>query len=218
MGLLDLLFRTICVGCGALNTSLCARCEQSIHRTNRPILVGTASLPTWSGARYDAALRKVVLAAKQTGRTQFLDVMAQLVARAITLALVQLQCEGAVGLVPIVSGKKTRQSSGLDIASEICRRAIPLAAIGGVELVRILALSSRQGDVSQKQLGRADRAANVRGKFTVHDYHRLVGLPLLIVDDVVTTGATIESAASVLRRAGGNIVGAVVACDRPTRV
>jgi predicted amidophosphoribosyltransferase len=63
----------------------------------------------------------------------------------------------------------------------------------------------------QSLLGKAARVANLRCAFRVDDPARLRGLHLLLVDDVATTGATLEAASAILRKAGAAAVTAVTA-------
>jgi ComF family protein len=59
-------------------------------------------------------------------------------------------------------------------------------------------------------LGAGDRRRNVRGAFAVRDRERVRGRTVLLVDDVMTTGATAHECAHVLRRAGARAVDVVV--------
>ena len=63
----------------------------------------------------------------------------------------------------------------------------------------------------QTSLGKADRLANLRQAFRVPRPAQVRGLRLLLVDDVATTGATLDAAAAALRRAGRPRITAVVA-------
>ena len=63
----------------------------------------------------------------------------------------------------------------------------------------------------QADLDREDRSGNVRGAFDLRPGARLKGLRLLLVDDVLTTGATAETCAALLKSAGARSVTAVTA-------
>jgi predicted amidophosphoribosyltransferase len=58
----------------------------------------------------------------------------------------------------------------------------------------------------QTQLSESERRTNVRGAFTVRTPELLAEKSVLLVDDVYTSGATIEECARVLRRAGAAVV------------
>ncbi|HWQ89043.1 MAG TPA: ComF family protein [Desulfitobacteriaceae bacterium] len=58
----------------------------------------------------------------------------------------------------------------------------------------------------QVELNRRDRLQNLRGAFIVSDFRRLTGLSVWLVDDVITTGATLEACAQVLLESGVSMV------------
>lgn len=75
-------------------------------------------------------------------------------------------------------------------------------------------LRSVGAGVDQRALGRAARESNTEGMFAV----RFVpGRPVLLIDDVVTTGATLRAAAEALREAGVAVLGAVTVASTPLR-
>jgi ComF family protein len=105
-----------------------------------------------------------------------------------------------------------RRERGFDQAEELARvmaRQLDLPLIGG--------LSRRRQTVAQHALGRGARAGNVSGVFTVDPsaLQRLHGRWLVVVDDIVTTGATLAGCADALLGAGAAAVSAMaVARDR----
>jgi predicted amidophosphoribosyltransferase len=66
---------------------------------------------------------------------------------------------------------------------------------------------------AQKLLTVADRETNLRGAFRLR--RAVAGRRILIVDDVVTSGATLREAARVLLAGGAEVVGAAVAASTP---
>ncbi|MBX3023391.1 ComF family protein [bacterium] len=92
-------------------------------------------------------------------------------------------------------------------------QAVPLArALGRVcgQPVELLALVRTRPTPPQVGLGAGDRRRNVRGAFAVRYPERVQGRTVLLVDDVMTTGATAHECARVLQRAGARAVDVVV--------
>ena len=79
-----------------------------------------------------------------------------------------------------------------------------LARRAGLRPSRVL--RRNRGTARQKSLGAQDRAANLRGALLAT--RSLAGRSFLIVDDVLTTGATLDEAARAIRAAGGTVLGA----------
>lgn len=113
---------------------------------------------------------------------------------------------GFDGIVPVPLHWWRRLTRGYNQAERIAR---PLASRLGVPLVQ--ALRRPRPTRAQTSLGRAARDANLRGAFDVPRPGRVRGLRLLLVDDVATTGATLDAAAAALMRAGADGVTALVA-------
>ncbi len=82
----------------------------------------------------------------------------------------------------------------------------------------VLGLERGRATIAQFELGRDERAANVAGAFRLRDdpaARAVIGRWVLLVDDVVTTGATLAACATALRRGGAVAVSAIaVAWER----
>jgi ComF family protein len=113
---------------------------------------------------------------------------------------------GLDAAVPMPLHWRRRLHRGFNQAETI---ACPLARALGLPVVPHL--RRIRATPPQSLLGRPARIANLRRAFRVPHPDRLRGLSLLLVDDVATTGATLEAAASVLRQAGAARVVAVTA-------
>src|SRR5690606_39095563 len=72
-----------------------------------------------------------------------------------------------------------------------------------------IALERTKATPPQAGLTRAERLANVRGAFRVRNPQAVAGRGIVLVDDVMTTGATLDACARALKRAGARTVTAV---------
>ena len=113
-------------------------------------------------------------------------------------------------VVPVPLHWRRHLARGYNQAERIAR---PLAALLGLPFSA--ALSRGRATPPQSLLGRTQRLANLRRAFRVPRPQEVRGLHLLLVDDVATTGATLDAAAETLKRAGAAAVTALVAARTP---
>ncbi|MCA9767710.1 MAG: ComF family protein [Gemmatimonadetes bacterium] len=147
-----------------------------------------------SAVRLDERVREVAHAFKYGGWRR----LAPLMARRMAPHLDQL---GPGDLVPIPTSRRRRWRRGYNQAEVL---AAALAELTG-RRVRSSVLTRRSGDSSQVGRTPQERLANLGGAFRGE---RVMG-PVILVDDVFTTGATLVSAATALRTAGVERIAAV---------
>ena len=204
--LLDLVLPRVCPGCGASllgRAPVCARClaalaEPAVRAAPRPCPAGLP--PTWAVAAYDAPVRDLVVAHKERGRLALSAPLAVALARAAARSRPDV-------LVWVPSSRRAIRSRGYDHARRLAVRA---ARLLGVPAVPVLAAVRRVAD--QAGLSAAARAANLDGAFAAHPNAAtvLAGYRVVVVDDVMTTGATLAEAARALRAAGLDVRGGAV--------
>ena len=165
----------------------CNGCEAP----GRPIACARAAGP------YDGALRAIIHAFKYDRRRSLARPLAALMRRAGAEAL-----DGADACVPVPLHWRRRWQRGFNQAEE-------LAVHLGVPVVCALRRTRRTH--VQAALHADDRAANVAGAFAARWRALVAGSVLVLVDDVATTGATLEACARALRAAGAREVRAVTA-------
>lgn len=149
--------------------------------------------------RYDEASRDLVLAFKHADRTDGAPAYGRWLARAGAELLPEVDLIAAVPLHwSRLFARRYNQAALLALA---LGRATGLPAVPDL-------LARGRRTPSQGRLSAAARARNVAGAFTVRPRRRaaLAGRRVLLVDDVLTTGATAEACARVLRRAGAAAV------------
>ena len=171
-----------------LSGAVCEGCWSAIARFPSP---ATAI------GEYDGVLREIIHALKYQGRRSTAPRLSALMAEQGIHVL-----RGADGVVPVPLHAKRERERGFNQADDLAR---------GLGLPVIPLLRRVKSTRPQVELAASARRLNVEGAFEVID---LPGRPpqvLVLVDDVTTTGATLEACARVLREAGAREVRALTA-------
>jgi ComF family protein len=144
---------------------------------------------------YDEHSRELILKLKHADRTD----LAGLFARWLSRASVDLLAEGEA-VVPVPVHRTRMLSRRYNQAAEIAR---PLARMAGLAYLPDVLIRKRDTD-SQGGKSASGRRRNVAAAFTVPEArrHRVVGRRIVLIDDVLTTGATAEGCARALLAAG----------------
>jgi ComF family protein len=179
-----------CAGCGSADRSLCVHCRAELEPAVTPRTLSDGST-VFTALRYEGVVRRTLLALKESGRT---DVVRPLSAP-FGAALARVAQPGAEFLA-VPTSRAAWRRRGYDPVALLCKRA-------GFEHAKIL--RSSRATLSQKSLGSEDRAVNLHE--SMHSRASLSGRRFILVDDVVTTGATLAEAARAVREAGGQVVG-----------
>ncbi len=228
--LLDVVFPPTCAGCGASidqPKAFCEACREDLllftdpgcPRCATPLLAAmpgeSPDCPACRGERwafdrvlalgpYEGLLRRLVLDTKRSAGEPCAAAFGRM------LAHEHAEPMAAVDLVVPIPQHWTRR---------IGRRADGVAALASslaaaADLPGRKALHRHRATPHQTAVAPSQRAANVRGAFSVVRPGQIAGRTIALVDDVFTTGATCHAAAQTLRRAGAGRVVAVVAARR----
>jgi predicted amidophosphoribosyltransferase len=201
--LLDLVLPRRCLGCGATGAGLCPRCVPG----EPPMWVPHAVLPVRAAVPYTGAVRAALLAYKERGRRDLAGILGELLARAV----LALPAVPGLVLVPMPSTRAASAARGGDHLLRLTRRA---ARCGGLR-VAPGALRFTRAVQDSAGLGVAARSRNLAGAMTAGPGP--AGAVALLVDDVVTSGATLGEAHRALRAAGWPVAGAAVLAATPLR-
>ncbi|MGW1791615.1 ComF family protein [Streptomyces tubercidicus] len=204
-----------CAGCGRPRTELCPACRRVLTRDGRGARrvrpwPEPGGLPrVWAGAPYADETRAVLLAHKERGALRLAGPLGAVLAGAVRGLRTG---DGRLLLVPVPSARRAVAGRGHDPV-----RRIALAAAGELRRAgrgaRVLAvLRQRRAVADQAGLSARQRLANVAGALEVRAAagRLLTAQPAVLVDDLVTTGATLAEAARAVTAAGGRVAGAAV--------
>lgn len=203
-GVLDLILPAECGGCGAPSSRWCEACATELAvRPDEPHVVNPridAGVPVFALGRYANARRQAILALKEHGRA---DLVAPL-ARALALGVHRLLSWGILDtpltIVPAPTRRSAARRRGGDPVLRLARAAVAQhPEIAVAQALRIKALTR-----DSVGLGTAARERNITGRVV------LCGRPppadVMVVDDIVTTGATARESVRVLQAAGVRVV------------
>lgn len=223
----DLLLGGRCCGCDRPGRVLCGGCRASLPSEPRPAWprpTPPGLAEPWALGDYAGTLRAMVLGHKERRQVALGGVLGELLARAVAAAVP----EGAVVLVPAPSRRAAVRQRGHDATGSLVEAAARTLRREGRPATVLRLLATRPGVVDQAGLDAGQRAANLHHSLWVPP-ERLARAarvlsrggaaaavpPVVLCDDVITTGATAREAQRALTAVGLPVAGvAVVAATR----
>jgi predicted amidophosphoribosyltransferase len=223
--LADLVLPRTCAGCALPGTVLCPRCAALLARPRlaTPRRVPWGFPPTVAAGAYRGPVRPAVIAFKERGRAELAGPLGTALALAVAaVSRAVPERRGPLLLVPVPSSRGALRARGRDHVRELTRAAVAELRAAGVPASEARWLR-RHGRVQDSAaLSATARRANLAGTFLLDPGGPRPGADtlLVLVDDVVTSGATLTEAAGVLAGAvppgGLPVVAAVVAATPRT--
>lgn len=203
-----------CLGCSAEGSPLCVSCR---HRL--PPLPGrcyscltpSPGALTCAGCLSRADLHRVLARTAYAGKAKELvsglkfsgtRMAAKIMAECMVPLLPDDTCRTMI--VPVPTATSRARSRGYDQAKLLARELSRRTRLPYLDCL------ARGGHTRQVGMSRRQRLSQMEGAFRASEVIR--GKDLLLIDDVVTTGATLEAAASSLRTSGAGRIGAMVFC------
>lgn len=202
---LDLFLGAQCAACTAPGPAICPACHdalqcEALRGTTRPLL----DIPVVAANDYRPILEHIIPTYKDDGALH----LSRLLGRRLATAVHQLEPPADAVLVPVPSTRTAVRRRGYDHA-----RRLAGAAARHLGLRWEPRIHRRGREASQRTLGATGRHRNVDG----HMSARPGSGPVILVDDVITTGASLAEAARAARAVGMVVAGAAVLgdADRP---
>jgi ComF family protein len=203
VGLLDVVLPAACAGCGRYGASLCRLCVAGLRPPASPadrflaadpgVVVGDALELAVAAFAYEGTLRKAVAGLKYGSAARVARPLAERAAGRFgdvaTMA-------GSAVLVPVPIHPQRLRERGYNQAALLATGLARIACLPTADPLLRLRATTRQ-----HRLDRAARLRNLRDAFAVKPDARAPPV-VILVDDILTTSATLEACAAVLRDAG----------------
>lgn len=201
--MLDLVLPLQCGGCGTAATAWCPTCARHLTvKPDEPHLVTPRldpGVPVLSLGRYAGARRAAVVAVKEHGRADLVGPLAAALDSALDHLLTWGVLYSPLTVVPAPTRRAAARRRGGDPVTRVAEQAV--ARHPGLHVVKALRLKPFTRD--SVGLSSADRQRNIAGRIRVC---APVGGPVILIDDVVTTGATATESVRVLQTCGADVL------------
>jgi predicted amidophosphoribosyltransferase len=172
-----------------------------------PVRVQAGDVPLCAGLAFAGPAAAVLRAIKEDGQTTLIRPLRPALAAAVHTVRADLGESRSIDVVvPVPTSRAAFRRRGFRLPDALARTT-------GIPVLRALVPARRIQD--QRGLGERERRRNVAGALIAD--RAGAGLTALVVDDVITTGATCAEAARALRAAGFRVVGAVAVAATPRR-
>lgn len=217
---LHFLFPHICEGCGSdrlnRNSLLCARCMEALPEThfewfdNNPVekkFWGRLPVQAATAQYYftrESLVQRLIHRFKYKGNKE----LGLQLGKMIGAALKRSGRFRADVLIPLPLFPAKERKRGFNQSDLLCEGIAEYLAIPVLKQ----AVIRPQATETQTRKGRIERWKNMEGKFVLTDPGAVAGKHVLLVDDVITTGATLESCGSVLLEAEDTVLSIACLC------
>lgn len=197
--ILTVIFPEECLVCGKRDETLCARCANALPRGFSPDQ-NTLVMLDYN----DRRVKRALWLFKYRNKRSLAKIFAGLIADALAEELAELRLTKNFNnpiLIPIPISIERFSERGYNQA-ELMARELSALAGGSLPLALGVLKKSHNTESQVKTTNRRERLQNLRGSFSVKNPEAIRGRNIILLDDIVTTGATLAEARGVLKKSG----------------
>jgi len=212
---LNLLFPLWCLGCGKEGNIICSSCRDKLPEITPPICprcgipqadgIPCSTCLSWQHEiddirarfRFEAVIRRAIHELKYKNLRAAARPLAELLGEYLIANPVPAEV-----LVPVPLHPKRMRERGYNQSELLCRE---LGNLSGLPVVADCLVRKRHTSPQARTATASQRRSNVAAAFTCRD-QRLGGKRVLLIDDVATSGATLDACTAALKSSGANSV------------
>lgn len=200
-GILDLLYPRKCILCTKIfsrrESDLCTHCRMTTERVPHSVTRGKHFTCCYSVFYYKKDVASAVKKLKFSGKQLYGAAFGRLLAMKL---LEENVTADLITWVPVSAKRKRKR--GYDQGEEIALAVGKELGIPTVCLLRKVRHNSAQAQIADHQ----ERKANVANAYAVTDEDKVRGKRILLIDDVITSGATLSECSKILSKAGAETI------------
>lgn len=199
--ILDLVFPVNCISCKESGSILCVNCLLSSPSSSK-------ESAEWIFPLFDyrhPTIKKSIWLLKYKGKRSVASIFAEFMYGRILEELAdlsQLENFREPILIPIPLAKKRMRERGFNQALLICEKLTKLDKNKNFKLEKDILIKPKDGEHQARIEDRSKRLKNIIGSFVVKNEEKIKGKNIILIDDVTTTGATLNEAKKTLKKAG----------------
>jgi ComF family protein len=199
--ILNIIFPINCLACGKNGNILCLKCLADSLPAER-------ENPKWIFSLFDyrhPPIKKAIWLLKYQGKKDIANVFAEAMHGRIMEELSDLSIMENFShaiLIPIPLAPRRQHQRGFNQAELICRKLIKLDKDSNFKLEKDVLIKPKDTEHQARIENRSARLKNIVGSFLIKNPEKIKNRNIILIDDVTTTGATLNEARRILKQAG----------------
>ena len=195
--------------CFTAGSEICSNCKSTWQADVK--LGQLLTIPLYFTNYYNPSIAKVILAAKENGNQISKELLANSIVRSLRKAITDQNLSGQIALVSIPSSTAAIRKRGRDHIQELVKEIIGTAEIYNISIFYLPILSISKKIKDQSNLNKAQRISNMSGAYLATPPKIPID-NLIILDDLITTGASIQEGIRALSEIKLCPVAIITAC------
>ena len=205
----ELIYPNICLCCGKTGVKICHNCSKYWLANPNKSKVENKCL--FFVTKYDETTSPIILAAKESGNREAIKLIARSIASSISFAILNLGIAQPINLVTIPSQLSAIRRRGRDHIKDLAQEVIIQLNQQDINAICLPILKPIKKIKDQSDLNGLQRKENMNNAFTVKS-SPISQSTVILIDDLVTTGASIQEGVRALGEAKITVDAVVTAC------